>query len=216
VGTRNTARGFSNKIIFSGFLELGSFKVRKHHSIHSINQNQNLTTANELAQSLIIREVVKDDIPKLTQLHVTTWNATHPKEPQKPTYERREQQWQQAFADGNNNWFCFVIETENKELIGFAKGLLEEDGSGALNKLYLLEEYKKQGLGRKLLCSVARKFYVVGVKVMWVVTNPSPTSACAFYERFGGILKQNTEPGIAVYVWRDLEKLIACCNEVKV
>lgn len=172
-------------------------------------------TPNEAVQPLIIREAVKDDIPKLTQLHVITWNATHPKEPQKPTYEYREHQWQQAFETGNNNWFCFVIETQNKELIGFAKGLLEEDGSGALNKLYLLEEYKKQGLGRKLLCLVANRFYVMGVKVMWVATDPQ-NSARTFYEKFEGVLKRNTEPGIAVYVWRDLEKLMNCCNEVKV
>jgi ribosomal protein S18 acetylase RimI-like enzyme len=174
-----------------------------------------LTTPNEIAQPFIIREAVKDDISKLAQLHVITWNATHPKEPQKPTYERRESQWQKAFDTSNDEWFCFVIETQKRELIGFAKGLLEKDGSGCLNKLYLLDEYKKQGLGRKLLCSVARRFCVMGVEVLWVVTNPE-NSACTFYERFGGIIKPDTEPGIAVYVWRDLQKLITRCNEVKI
>jgi ribosomal protein S18 acetylase RimI-like enzyme len=172
-----------------------------------------LVTPNESGQFLIIREAVKEDIPKLAQLHVVTWNATHPGEPQKPTYERREHQWQQAFETSNKNWFCFLIETSNKELIGFAKGLLEKDGSGCLNNLSLLDEYKKQGLGRKLLCIVAKRFSTMGVKPMWVVTDPKG-SACSFYERFLGIKKPNTEPGIAVYVWRDLQKLITCCNEI--
>jgi ribosomal protein S18 acetylase RimI-like enzyme len=161
--------------------------------------------------NLIIREAVKDDISKLAQLHVVTWNATHPNEPQKPTYERREHQWQQAF-ETDSNWFCFVIETHNRELIGFAKGLLEKDGSGNLNKLYLLEEYQKQGLGCKLLNNVAKRFYEMGVKVMWVATDPQ-NSARTFYEKFSGILKPDTEPGIAVYVWKDLQKLIGCCSE---
>jgi ribosomal protein S18 acetylase RimI-like enzyme len=82
-----------------------------------------------------------------------------------------------------------------------------------LNNLYLLNAYKKQGLGRKLLCSVAKRFSSMGIKIMWVVTDPK-NSACSFYERFCGIIKPNTEPSIAVYVWRDLQKLITCCNEV--
>ena len=172
-----------------------------------------MTTPNESGQFLIIREAVKEDIPKLAQLHVVTWNATHSRALQKPTYERREHQWQQAFETSDNNWFCFLIETHNKELIGFAKGLLEKDGSGCLNNLYLLDEYKKQGLERKLLCSVAKRFSIMGVKVMWVVTDPKG-SACTFYERFLGIIKPNTEPDIAVYVWRDLQKLVTYCNEV--
>jgi len=115
-----------------------------------------LPIPNKLGQPLIFREAIKEHIPKLAQLHVATWNATHPKELQKPTFERREYQWQQAFETNNNNWFCFIIETNSKEFIGFAKGLLEKDGSGCLNNLYLLDEYKKQGLGRKLLCMVAK------------------------------------------------------------
>ena len=169
-----------------------------------------MTTQKESSQSLIIREEVKEDIPKLAQLHVATWNATHPNESQKPTFQRREYQWQQAFETGNNNWFCFVIETHDKELIGFAKGLLEKDGSGCLNNLYLLDEYKKLGLGRKLLCCVAKRFSVMGVRIMWVVTDPQG-SARTFYERFLGMIKPNTQPGIAVYVWKDLQKLINCC-----
>jgi ribosomal protein S18 acetylase RimI-like enzyme len=162
-------------------------------------------------QPLIIREAIKEDIPKLTQLHIVTWNATHPKEPRKPTYERREQQWQQTFETGNDSWCCFVIENDSEELIGFAKGLLEKDGSGCLSKLYLLEGYKMQGLGRKLLCRVAKRLEQMGVKIMWVATDPE-NPACGFYERFYGTRKPGTEPGIAVYVWRDIQKLITCCN----
>lgn len=172
-----------------------------------------MATLNQTAQPLIIREAVKDDIPKLTKLHVVTWNATHPNEPVKPTYERRKSQWQQAFATSKDKWFCFVIETNNGELVGFAKGLLETNGTGCLNKLYLLDEYKKQGLGGKLLCHVANKFYAMGVTRMWVVTG-AQSAARTFYERFGGMIKPNTEPGIAVYIWKDLQKLITSCSEV--
>ena len=154
-------------------------------------------------QSFSIREAVSGDIPELAHLHVTTWNATYPDEPHKPTYEIREYQWRQAFDENNRNWFCFVIENRKGELVGFAKGKREKDGSGNLNKIYLLKEYHGQGLGRLLLKTVANKFRSMGLMMMWVVAEASnPT--CAFYAKMGGIRKQNDDPGVAVFVWRDL------------
>jgi len=150
-----------------------------------------------------MREAVSADIPELAQLHVTTWNATYPDVRHKPTYEIREQQWRQAFEETNPNWFCLVIENQNKRLVGFAKGKKEKDGSGNLNKIYLLKEYHGQGLGRFLLKTVAQRFRSMGITMMWVVADASnPT--CGFYAKMGGIRKQNDDPGVAVFVWRDL------------
>ena len=154
-------------------------------------------------QTVSIRRAVSTDINKLAKLHVTTWNATYPDELHKPTYEIREYQWAQAFAD-ESNWFCFVASNPNDELIGFAKGKIETDGSGNLNKLYLSTDYHGQGIGRRLLTTVAEKFRSLGITRMWVVaetTNPT----CAFYARMGGVRKVNNDPGVSVFVWRDLD-----------
>jgi GNAT superfamily N-acetyltransferase len=154
-------------------------------------------------QSFKIREAVSDDIPELAHLHVITWNATYPDEPHKPTYEIRECQWRQAFEEKNKKWFCFVIENRNGELVGFAKGKQEKNGSGNLNKIYLLKEYHGQGLGRLLLKAVANKFRGMGISMMSVVAEASnPT--CAFYAKMGGVRKENNDPAVAVSVWREL------------
>ena len=150
-----------------------------------------------------IREAVSADIPELAQLHVKTWNATYPDEPHKPTYAIREHQWRQAFEETNRNWFCFVIEHQNGELVGFAKGKRDKDASGNLNKIYLLKEYHGQGLGRLLLKTVANKFRDMGIMKMWVVADASnPT--CDFYAKMGGTRKQNNDPGVAIFVWKHL------------
>jgi ribosomal protein S18 acetylase RimI-like enzyme len=156
--------------------------------------------------SLIVREATLADIPKLAHLHVVTWNATYPEEPHKPTYQIREYQWQQAFEVKDESWFCFVIENPKNELVGFAKGKREKDGSGNLNKIYLLDKYKRQGLGRLLVGYVARRFLNMAISSMSVIEDAQNPS-CAFYERLGAKEVRSKDPSIGVYLWRDLNTL---------
>jgi GNAT superfamily N-acetyltransferase len=56
--------------------------------------------------------------------------------------------------------------------------------AGELNKIYVLRRVHRQGVGRLLLCNVARRFLREGVTSMLLfgeATNPSN----AFYEAFG-------------------------------
>ncbi|MES2004948.1 MAG: GNAT family N-acetyltransferase [Bacteroidota bacterium] len=157
---------------------------------------------NNMLNSFVIREATPIDIPKLASLHVITWADTYPEVKKPPTFEIREWQWKEQFNKNDNNWFCFVIENEKTDLIGFSKGIKEKNG-GDLNKIYLLKKYHGQGLGKLLMQQTVRRFLSMGVKIMWVVAEPNnPT--CAFYENMGGVRKQGTDPGVAVYVWRDL------------
>lgn len=63
----------------------------------------------------------------------------------------------------DGGWFCLVIENNNGDLIGFAKGMPRShpdhpDISGELNKIYLLRQYQRLGLGTRLVGYVAREF----------------------------------------------------------
>jgi GNAT superfamily N-acetyltransferase len=152
--------------------------------------------------SFIIREATPADIPKLANLHVITWADTYPHVKKPPTFEIREWQWKEQFRKKDDSWFCFVMENDAGDLIGFSKGIKETSG-GDLNKIYLLKKYHRQGLGKLLMQHTVRKFLSMGVKNMWVVAEASnPT--CAFYEKMGGMRKEGTDAGVAVYVWRDL------------
>src|SRR6476659_7486152 len=166
--------------------------------------------------SFIIREATAADLPALVDLHVKTWNATYPDVPKKPTYEIRERQWRQAFEVTDGSWFCFVVEGPNGELVGFAKGTPYDhrdlpDFAGELSKIYLLRDYQRQGLGRRLVGHVARRFLSQSVSSMLLFAEPQNPS-CRFYEALGAEkLLDKAGDFHGAYGWRDLRSLAAVC-----
>jgi ribosomal protein S18 acetylase RimI-like enzyme len=165
----------------------------------------------------VIREATPADVPALARLHVTTFNETHaPAHLNGPTYEVREYQWRQIFQTMDGSWFCFVIDGPDGELIGFAKGQRyahsdQPDFAGELNKIYLLRDYHRQGLGRRLIGHVARRFLSQGIRSMLLfgeAQNPSN----GFYEVLGAErLFSKSGEFHGGYGWRDLRSLEARC-----
>lgn len=171
-----------------------------------------LLERDETLASLVFRDAVSEDIPALTALHVKTWNATYPGVRRPPTYELREWQWQEAFAKADGSWFCIVIQNRTGELIGFAKGIRQSAGSGDLNKIYLLSEYQRVGIGRSLVGHVARRFLSLGISRMtlWAdAANPS----CRFYMALGAENPRHDRGGVdrSTFIWSDLQRLAAIC-----
>jgi L-amino acid N-acyltransferase YncA len=164
-----------------------------------------------------LREMTAADVPAVAALHVATFNETHTRNNDGPSYAVREQQWRNAFANHDGTWFGVVIEDENGELIGFAKGC-PHDGAipgyaGELNKIYLLRRYHRRGLGRRLLAEVARRFLERGVESMLLFGDArSPTNG--FYEAMGAerILAPNSYEFHGSYGWRGLRALLARCE----
>jgi ribosomal protein S18 acetylase RimI-like enzyme len=170
----------------------------------------------EKAASLIIREATAADIPGLAHLHVKTWNATYPGFRSPPTYEVRERQWREAFAMTDGSWFCFVIENQHGELVGFAKGTRyahpdQPNYAGELSKIYLLSEYQRLGLGRRLVGHIARRFLAQGIPTMLLFAaagNPS----CLFFETLRAEKLLDAAGRFhGGYGWRDLRTLAANC-----
>jgi ribosomal protein S18 acetylase RimI-like enzyme len=173
----------------------------------------------ETLASFVIREATAADVPALAKLHVTTFHETHCGGlPNGPTYEVREWQWREIFAKADGSWFCFVIERKSGGLIAFAKGQPYAhsdlpDFDGELNKIYLLLDYQRLGLGRRLLGHVSRRFLSQGITSMLLfgeAENPSNR----FYEALGAerlfSAKGEFHGG---YGWRDLRELAAKCPE---
>jgi L-amino acid N-acyltransferase YncA len=168
--------------------------------------------------SVRIRQASVNDVAALAALHVETFNETHGTYPGGPTYELRESQWQKAFDDRDESWFCFVVEKDDGSLIGFAKGQGyrhsdHAEFSGELNKIYLLRKYHKIGLGRQLVCVIAHEFIRRGITSMLLfgdANNPSNR----FYEKMGaGKLFAKNGEFHGGYGWKDLQKLIRHCPE---
>lgn len=161
-------------------------------------------------ESVRIREANASDIPELARLHVTTWNNTYaPFGMVGPSQQIREQQWREAFANGDPAWFCFVAQKADEELVGFAQGNRSDhpDFAGELSKIYLLREYQRLGIGRRLFGHVARRFRSLGMNSMWLFCDARNPSVNA-WKRLGGV-KTDDDPGNGNYGWHDLGHLAA-------
>ena len=159
--------------------------------------------------TFILREAVEEDLPQLVHVHVTSWNDTYAYYDPKPTPELRTRQWKHAFAEREDDWFCYVIQTESDEVVGFATGNKFNDAElpykGQLNKIHFLKAYHRLGLGSMLLKKVAQHFLEKGIHSMILFADPANPNI-VFYEKHGGerILDKD---GVfhGAYGWRDIK-----------
>jgi len=144
----------------------------------------------ETLDSFTFRDATEDDIAELGKLHAITWAQTYTLG-KSPNIRLRQYQWQKSFKEENDgSWFCILVVNKKNELVGFAKGkIYKNEGSseqhGDLNKIYLLSDYQRLGLGKKLFGIVVQKFLSKGVNDMVLFGVPQNPS-CAFHEAMGG------------------------------
>lgn len=164
----------------------------------------------ETVDSFIIRDAVAADIPALAALHVKVFNQTHRLTKNPPTIELRELQWREQFEANTDNWFCLLMENPKRELIGFAKWMAYAHPSqpayvSELNKIYLLNDYQRLGLGRRLFCAVIDRFISKGIHSMLLFGDATSRSN-NFYDAMGGerLYTKNGEFH-GGYGWSDLK-----------
>ena len=171
---------------------------------------QKLHERGETVDSFTFRDATENDIPELGKLHAITWAQTYNG---KPNIKLRQYQWDKAFKEENNGrWFCILVVDKNNKLVGFAKGIINKNEKsseqhGDLNKIYLLSDYQRLGLGKKLFGYVVDRFLSKGVNDMTLFGVPQNPS-CAFHEAMGGE-RLYSEKGTfdGCFIWRDLKKL---------
>jgi len=174
-----------------------------------------LSKRGEDVASLVIREAVASDIPALAALHVATWNATYaPMHMKGPSVAIRESQWREAFANADGSWFCFVVVRDDGELVGLAKGN-RHDAIGALDKIYLRDDYQRLGLGRRLVGQVVGRFLVYRCTSMKAYVDPRNPS-CGFFEALEGewLREEDGTINYSWYVWPDLQRVARLCPSI--
>jgi len=169
-----------------------------------------LQERSESLDSFIFRDATRDDIPELGKLHAITWAQTYNTE--NPNIQLRQYQWKKAFTEENDGtWFCILVVNKGNELVGFAKGKINKDKNsrimqGDLNKIYLLSDYQRMGLGTKLFALVVKRFLSLGVTNMTLFGIPQNPS-CYFHEAMGGERLYNKKGEFdGGYHWTDLKK----------
>lgn len=163
---------------------------------------------------ITLRDAAPEDIEKLAELHVRAFDQAHGPG---PDVSLRERQWREKLSSPDALLFCIVLEEPDRSLIGFASGKLHRSDEpsafrGVLDKIYLLREYHRQGLGRRLLCKAAHRFLARGIDSMVLFGDAkSPTNG--FYEAMGGERQYDSNGAFhGSYGWRDLRQLSMLCR----
>ena len=163
-----------------------------------------------------IRDATLADAAALAQLHVRAFGQTHGRGPDAAL---RERQWRAKLSDPGKLLFCVLLQNGRGELIGFASGEPNSDGSayaGVLDKIYLLREYHRRGLGRLLLCTAAERFRSHEINSMLLFGDAqSPTNP--FYEAMGGVrLYTSSGEFHGGYGWPDLGSVVERCRATSI
>jgi L-amino acid N-acyltransferase YncA len=189
--------------------------IRFINGLKRPSQQTNLRKLKDRGESLdsfTFRDATAEDTPELGKLHAITWAQTY--NARTPNIQLRQNQWNKTFTEENDgSWFCILVVNKKNELVGFAKGkIYKNEGSaenrGDLNKIYLLSDYQRLGLGKKLFRLVVERFLSKGVNDMVLFGVPQNPS-CAFHEKMGGE-RLYSEKGIfdGGYKWLNLKKLL--------
>jgi len=166
---------------------------------------------------ITVRPATKDDVPAIARVHVASWHATYEGLiPQSLidsyTVERRETQWEKHLA--SDEYVTYVAEKDSI-VIGFAMASWGESAYGVeymerakLWTLYLLKEAQGLGVGRDLICAVARDIVSRGHNAMSLcVLSSNP--ARAFYEHLGAHYVRDHAFQIGDGTWADAEYVFA-------
>jgi GNAT superfamily N-acetyltransferase len=170
-----------------------------------------------------VRPARVQDAPGIARVHVDSWRATYPGiVPDivlaRLNYGDRERWWHNILSNPENTSVVFVAVDDAGKIIGFASGgSTQEPVSGydaELYAIYLYGDAQGQGLGRRLVHSIAQTLADRGYKsmVVWVLAdNP----ARGFYEWLGGTYVTEKEIMIGgekplqevAYGWPDVRAL---------
>lgn len=158
---------------------------------------------------MIIRKATSEDAEGIAIEHVKSWQTTYKDIlPQDIltglSYRQRQKQWAKNIENSN----VYVAEDMDGDIIGFSTGGRERTGkypgfSGELYAIYILEEYQRQGIGKKLLKQVLEELERANHHsvLVWVLEhNP----AADFYESSGAIFLDKTDIQIAGNTYQEL------------
>ena len=184
---------------------------------------------------IAIRRARPSDAAAVGAVHVATWRSTYAGILPDAylaglSVSRHAHAYQQAIADPRDGHALFVAVASGPEappghegreggvVIGFASGGRARRpglGEGEIETLYLLDDYRECGVGRRLMRAMAAHLAVVGCRsaMLWVL-EPNPTRW--FYRRLGGRLVARESicfAGIGLdqlaYAWDPIETLLA-------
>ncbi|MXY43584.1 MAG: GNAT family N-acetyltransferase [Dehalococcoidia bacterium] len=173
-----------------------------------------------------IRRALPSDAPGIAHVHVESWRSTYVgivPDDYLTSLDRseRERVWRRLIADETQ--ITYLVENSRDGIVGFVNGgparMDDKTYAGELYAIYLLEQYQRQGIGRRLVGELCAWLLSQDLTSMytWVLEdNPSRR----FYESLGGI--EFTRQTIAIgsrdvvevaYGWDDISPLATTSSQ---
>jgi GNAT superfamily N-acetyltransferase len=162
---------------------------------------------------MTIRDAKPEDAAAIAQVHVASWRTTYPGiMPQEhldalSVAEYEQMWWGRLRFAGLNKPLVSVAETEDRQLVGFVSGGAERSGDadylGEIYALYLVQSFQRQGLGHRLVQTMARRLDAGGFQTLLIWVN-AHNSACHFYEALGGIAARTGQREIKGVTYDDI------------
>jgi ribosomal protein S18 acetylase RimI-like enzyme len=158
---------------------------------------------------ITIRPAAPDDCPAIARVQIEGWRTTYRGLVNNEyldglSHEKQTAHWLQILEQSE---VTLVAENEDHVVVGFADGGAERTGRtdyrGELYAIYLLEECRRQGLGRRLVERVFDSLAKAGMDsvLVWVLAdNPCRP----FYEALGGKLIGEKEIEIGKQRFREV------------
>ncbi|MDQ0882345.1 GNAT family N-acetyltransferase [Peribacillus sp. V2I11] len=171
---------------------------------------------------MLIREATVADAEGIAIVHVDCWRSTYkdimPMDfLDNLSYEKRTELWKKNISGEGN--YIYVAENNEGEIAGFISGGKREknqvEDSGDLTAIYILENFQRMGIGKKLIKELFFKFEELGFKTIFVEVLEDNDSRY-FYEAFGAELLKtekikmaDAELKLLVYEWKDISPVLS-------
>lgn len=129
---------------------------------------------------MIIREMIKDDIPQLAQLYKQFWNEESCIDTMKIKFDKFQK----------NDSHILLSAVEDDQLIGSVMGVICEELYGDCKSFLVLENmivdeaYRNKGVGTMLISELERRAADKCTQII-LVTETNRIGACKFYESVG-------------------------------
>lgn len=129
----------------------------------------------------IIRDMLPEDIDGKGSAHYQSWQESYQGIVDSSYLDAMSEEKCQAMA---HRWpqNTAVVLVDDK-VIGFAAWYVSAEGVGELNAIYLLDAYKKHGIGRALMDYAMAQLSECNRVILWVLKENR--NAIGFYERYG-------------------------------
>ncbi|SFS49020.1 GNAT family N-acetyltransferase [Paenibacillus sp. 453mf] len=144
---------------------------------------------------MIIRQAVFEDVKSIARVHVESWRTAYKGVIKDEvlaglSVEQRMMSWESQLQPGHDQTAVYVAETEEGAIVGFASGGPSRTHSlpykGELYAIYILDSYRRQGIGLLLMQSIAVFLREQGHDSMflWALKD---NRYRAFYEKWHGV-----------------------------